>query len=273
MTRIAIVTEDDNVWALYAWKRAIPLLRSEGYEFAGIWACPSILSGMRGMKIYLWYLKTFGIYNFLKLSLFALIVKLFRLTKWAAYKDALNIRCFAKSLNIPFAHCNSPNDPDFISQIKSGNTDIMLIMVSNILKSDALSSVNLAVINKHASALPANRGLFPYVWAIIDETPQGVSYHKTIAGIDTGPILYQDLSMPESALGSMVAYYFHVFHSYPHGILNAIKICLGEKEASPAAECVQSYHGLPKTEDMRLFFSKDGRVIRLKDLLLALRMV
>ena len=273
MTRIAIITEDDDIWALYAWSRAIPVLQLEGYEIIGIWACPSVLSGMRGSKIYLWYLKRFGIYNFVKLALFAVIIKLGRLTKRIVTKDILNIRDLAKNFGIPFEYCSSPNSPCFIRQIKSRRTDIMLIMVSFILKSEALSSVNFAVINKHAAALPVNRGLFPYIWATINQDQQGVSYHKTIAGIDDGPILYQDLSIPKSALSSMVAYYFYVFQSFPHGILRAIKMCLEEKEAPPSPEILKSYHGLPGAEDMRLFFSKGGKIIKLRDFLLTLRMI
>jgi len=271
--RVAVITEDDDIWALYAWERAIPLMLSQGYEIVGVWTCPTILAGMRGFDIYTWYLKTFGIYTFIKLAVFAFIIKFARKLNRIAFNRATSIRDLAENLNIPYARCPSPNSLDFIREIKNNNVDVLLIMVSFILKDEVLASVNSCVINKHASLLPANRGLFPYIWAIIHDLPQGVSYHKAIAGIDQGSILYQENHIPKSYIKSMVSYYFFVFHSFPKNMISAINALNLQKEVIPRADIFPSYHGLPKDKDMKIFFSKGGRIIRIKDFLLAFKMI
>jgi hypothetical protein len=272
MTRIAIITEDDDIWALYAWERAIPLLLSQGYVITGVWACPTILSGMRGMDIYVWYLKTFGAYTFIKLAIFAFIIKFTRKIIRYTPNQVRNIRQLAKSFEIPFTSCSSPNAIDFINEIKLNKVDILLIMVSFILKKEVLDSVTTGVINKHASLLPSNRGLFPYIWAIVDDVPQGVSYHKTVPGIDQGPILYQESDIPKACIESMISYYFYVFHEFPKNIVRAVNALNMKQEVSPHGNVLPSYHGLPKTEDMKIFFSKGGKIILIKDLLLAFKM-
>lgn len=47
------------------------------------------------------------------------------------------------------------------------------------------------IVNLHPSLLPYNRGAYPNVWSIVDETPAGVTLHYIDEGIDTGDILAQ----------------------------------------------------------------------------------
>ncbi|MFB6357020.1 MAG: methionyl-tRNA formyltransferase [bacterium] len=48
------------------------------------------------------------------------------------------------------------------------------------------------IVNLHPAYLPYNRGAFPNVWSIIDQTPAGVSLHYMDAGIDTGDIIARE---------------------------------------------------------------------------------
>lgn len=47
------------------------------------------------------------------------------------------------------------------------------------------------IINLHISYLPWNRGAYPNLWSILDDTPKGVTIHQMEKGLDTGAILYQ----------------------------------------------------------------------------------
>ena len=46
-------------------------------------------------------------------------------------------------------------------------------------------------INFHPALLPTNRGWYPHVHNILDESPAGVTLHLIDEGADTGPILVQ----------------------------------------------------------------------------------
>ena len=60
-----------------------------------------------------------------------------------------------------------------------------------ILKKDILDSVIKGTINFHPALLPINRGWYPHVHSIIDESPLGVTLHKMDDTADTGPIWAQ----------------------------------------------------------------------------------
>lgn len=47
-------------------------------------------------------------------------------------------------------------------------------------------------LNLHLSYLPYNKGSHPNVWAIVDETPIGVTIHEMSEKIDEGRIIYQE---------------------------------------------------------------------------------
>ncbi|MEM9666371.1 MAG: formyltransferase family protein, partial [Bacteroidota bacterium] len=47
------------------------------------------------------------------------------------------------------------------------------------------------LVNLHPGLLPYNRGAYPNVWSLVDQTPAGVTLHQIDAGIDTGPVLAQ----------------------------------------------------------------------------------
>ncbi|MBI2058316.1 MAG: formyl transferase [Nitrospirae bacterium] len=46
----------------------------------------------------------------------------------------------------------------------------------------------LGCINVHTSYLPHNRGTYTNAWSILDNTPAGVSIHKMVRRVDSGPI-------------------------------------------------------------------------------------
>lgn len=82
------------------------------------------------------------------------------------------------------------NDQDTIESIKSLKPDIGLsILFGYILKPEFLELFAHGVVNLHPSYLPFNRGQYPNVWSIVEETPAGVTLHYIDNGIDTGDII------------------------------------------------------------------------------------
>lgn len=60
-----------------------------------------------------------------------------------------------------------------------------------IIPKDVISQIKDKAVNLHISYLPWNRGIYPNLWSILENTPKGVSIHMLDAGIDTGDLLYQ----------------------------------------------------------------------------------
>lgn len=156
MARICIVAEDDDIWGLSAWERTIPVLRASGHELVGIWRCPVALGGMRGREILLWYLRTFGLSDFAKLVLFALLAKLTCRLHALTGRRASSIAHLASKARVALHDCASPNDPGLAQWIKQQEVDVLLISVGFILKGDILDAPRLGIINKHAALLPGN---------------------------------------------------------------------------------------------------------------------
>lgn len=63
----------------------------------------------------------------------------------------------------------------------------------HLLRESALRSARRTPVNLHISYLPYNRGAHPLFWASFEGTPVGVTIHEIDAGVDTGPIICQQL--------------------------------------------------------------------------------
>ena len=84
------------------------------------------------------------------------------------------------------------NEPETIKKINKLKPDIIIsINFDYILKKDVLGIPSRWAINLHTSYLPYNRGNYPNVWSIVENTPAGVTIHYMDEGIDTGDIIDQ----------------------------------------------------------------------------------
>jgi methionyl-tRNA formyltransferase len=83
-------------------------------------------------------------------------------------------------------------DPEFISELKSLNADLQIVVAFRMLPEEVWNMPRLGTYNLHASLLPKYRGAAPINWAIINgETETGVTTFKLKHEIDTGNILFQ----------------------------------------------------------------------------------
>ncbi len=76
--------------------------------------------------------------------------------------------------------------------IKALKPDIALsIFFGYIVSKDFIDIFKVGIVNLHPSYLPYNRGVFPNVWSIVEDTPAGVTLHNIDEGVDTGHVLAQ----------------------------------------------------------------------------------
>lgn len=82
--------------------------------------------------------------------------------------------------------------PDVFEAIRALKPDLGLsILFGYILKPDFINLFPQGIINLHPAYLPHNRGQYPNVWSIVEQTPAGVTLHYINPGIDTGDIIAQ----------------------------------------------------------------------------------
>lgn len=82
------------------------------------------------------------------------------------------------------------NKPDFLNRVREMKPDLILsIFFDYILGKELIEIPHLGCINLHPACLPYNRGQFPNVWSIVEETPAGATLHYIDGGIDTGDII------------------------------------------------------------------------------------
>jgi len=267
-----MLVNDDAVWSLSAMERTIPLLRQSGHQVEGLWLCPDRLGRNTGLRIPFWYARVFGLADFVRLGVFAVISKIRRLIGGMTGDRARSFSQLARKTGLTLEGCDGANDPRFISWLKEKEVDVLLILVGHILKAEVLQAVRLGVINKHAAVLPANKGLLPYFWARLHDRPQGVSFHIVDTGIDTGPLLVQERIQDPAHLASLIRFYVEVFRQYPQSVREAVDRLEGGDSLALDREIEPSYHSLPTREDVKQFKQVGGRIVRWRDIRLALEL-
>ena len=83
-------------------------------------------------------------------------------------------------------------EAETLDQINALAPDVGLsVFFGYIIKPSLLELLPQGCLNLHPALLPYNRGSYPNVWSIVEETPAGATLHYVDAGIDTGDILAQ----------------------------------------------------------------------------------
>ncbi|MBO67013.1 MAG: formyl transferase [Acidiferrobacteraceae bacterium] len=63
----------------------------------------------------------------------------------------------------------------------------------HIIPREVVDLYEYQAINLHISYLPWNKGADPNLWSFLENTPKGISIHYIDHGIDTGPVLTQQM--------------------------------------------------------------------------------
>jgi methionyl-tRNA formyltransferase len=98
-------------------------------------------------------------------------------------------------------------DPANLKKIGALHPDIgVSALFAHVLRKEFLDLLPGGCINLHPAQLPYNRGVYPNVWSIVDQTPSGVTIHYIDEGIDTGDIVAQR-EVPVSAADTGASLY------------------------------------------------------------------
>jgi hypothetical protein len=267
--KIVVICQEDKLWSLFAWNNVlkIPEIITE-FDFVGFWNCEEKFVNIKQKDTWKWYLNTFGVVAFFQLGIFALFYKISLIYNsiFKGYSSSFESLC--KNNNINHYKTNSPNSPDFIKWVKKNEIDILIIMVGHILQEEILAAPKICTINKHASLLPGNKGVFPYFWAYLKGEKQGVSFHVVNKAIDEGALAYQEKIEDSNIINSMVSFYFYCYKNYGKMLYKALKNIEKNSFANSLTTASPSYHSLPTIQDYSAFRKLNGKVITLTDLLL-----
>jgi folate-dependent phosphoribosylglycinamide formyltransferase PurN len=264
---ISIIVDNDVIWNLPVWEKTIPILNKNNFNVKSIIVCEEKLASLKGFRKLKWYLLTFGFLNFLKLSLYAIVIFFKRQIKFLLQKKNRSFYDLSKQINSKYYECSSPNEKHIKKYLTISKTDIILLMSSHILQNDIINIPSIGIINKHASALPSNKGLFPYFWSVKNSTLQGISFHKVNSYIDNGQLIFQKLDIPIESLKSMISFYIYVFDTYPSNIIRAIKNLINKKYIKYDTSIQSSYNSIPNKKDYDTFIKNKGIIIDFKDIL------
>lgn len=102
------------------------------------------------------------------------------------------VKTFAKDLNIKILQPTNLKSPDFISELKSLNADLFVVVAFRMLPKEVWQIPKYGTINLHASLLPDYRGAAPINHAILNgDTETGLTTFFINEEIDTGNIIFQ----------------------------------------------------------------------------------
>ena len=267
--KIAVICQEEKIWSLFAWNNTlrIPEIMTD-FDFVGFWNCKEKFVNIKQKDTWKWYLNTFGKVNFFKLGLFALFYKISLIYNSIFNGYSNSFRSLCKKNNIKHYKTDSPNSYEFIDWVKKNEIDILIIMTGHILKEEILTIPKMCTINKHASLLPSNKGVFPYFWAYLKDEKQGVSFHCVNKTIDDGALLYQEKTEDSNIVNSMISFYFYCYKNYGKMLYKALKNIENNTFAEFLPNVKHSYHSLPNTQDYCVFRQRKGKIITLSDLFL-----
>lgn len=110
---------------------------------------------------------------------------------------------------------------------------VFLLWWPTIVKESSIDMAKIGFVNLHPSLLPFNRGMHPYYWSIVENTPAGVSIHFINKHIDEGKIIYQkeikkNITMTGEILYEMAQ--FEIIKLFEENYVNIIKGVYNTKE-------------------------------------------
>jgi folate-dependent phosphoribosylglycinamide formyltransferase PurN len=90
-------------------------------------------------------------------------------------------------------HVSSVNAPQCVAFLNQLQPAVVMVMGTRLIEPAVLHGVGVPFINYHAGITPKYRGVHGGYWALAqdDSAHCGVTVHLIDAGIDTGPVLYQ----------------------------------------------------------------------------------
>jgi methionyl-tRNA formyltransferase len=102
------------------------------------------------------------------------------------------VKQYALEQNLPLLQPEKLKDEAFLSELKSFNADVQIVVAFRMLPEVVWNMPRLGTFNLHASLLPQYRGAAPINWAIMNgEVETGATTFFLTHEIDTGKIILQ----------------------------------------------------------------------------------
>lgn len=137
------------------------------------------------------------------------------------------VKQYAQSHGLYVMQPQSLKSPDFISDLKSLDADLFIVVAFRMLPEQVWRMPVLGTLNVHASLLPQYRGAAPINWAIIHgDTQTGVTVFRLKHEIDTGDIILQ-LSLPITHTDNVGTLHDKLMYLGTEAIMKSIDMLVG----------------------------------------------
>lgn len=136
-----------------------------------------------------------GIFNFIRNSFITIIHKIRKKLHTVIPTLFINpsVQRIAQENGIKTWEIKTPNNKQFLDELRQLDIDVIINQSQNILKSELLSIPKIGVINRHNALLPKNRGRLTPFWVLYKgEKETGVSIHFVTEELDAGDIIVQE---------------------------------------------------------------------------------
>jgi methionyl-tRNA formyltransferase len=259
--KIAFFISEDYAFTYPLLENTIPSLEKK-HTLEGIVQFPDTLIGLMGMEIPLKYLEIFGYLSTMRLAVQSIINKCHIYLNVVKKKTPFtSFEQMAHHKNIPYLKYSSPNDIQVINWVKEKKVDVIFIFFGHILQKEIISAPRCCIINKHASLLPANRGVLPVFWAMLKDENVGFSLHKVTEKLDSGEVLFQKVYNKQPL--TLYEWYQVIYADGPTAIMEVmetldngtIPVVTSNISATP------SYNSLPTKDEVKKFYKKGLKII------------
>ncbi len=164
------------------------------------------------------------------------------------------------------------NSPDYISQLKEFEPDIILsISCPQIFKNEILNVPKFFCINAHGTLLPKHRGVFGSFWTLFDgDIEAGSTLHTMELKLDAGKILWQQ-SFPVLDEDTQYSIAYKTKKQMAFGLVELFKKTPKKAELVPIqSKFPSSYHRAPSSKQGKELKQKGKRIVVLSNLKLML---
>ena len=190
--RIEFLTQEDSLYTLPFFEELFRI--STDVDIVHVSCCPIMGERPRSQlaRELLWL---YGPAGFARLcSRYVASRCLSRLRRPRNARRYYSIQQLCQSYSVSFESIQNPNSEDFISQILSRGSDMIVsVACPYILKRRLLSTPPMGCINLHHALLPRYRGMMPTFWQLYNgERSVGLTIHYMTEKLDEGGCLLQE---------------------------------------------------------------------------------
>ena len=172
--------------------------------------------------------------------------------------DYFLLKDYAKKDKFKVHFVSDANSLDCKNLLEEIKPELMIIMISKILKDYIVQIPSIGTINVHAGILPQYRGVDSRRWAILEKGDIGISVHFVDVGVDSGDIIYRKkLSVKENENLAQITKRNYYQNRYQCLVKAIIKIM--NNNVNPKKQ---------KKEDGKQYFVMHSKLAKIVDLIL-----